>query len=160
MTDHEIDECLGALIEATGDAEASFHAAAGDVGSEEARALLLERAQRYGRAAASVRAAAAGRGRVRGIRTGPAPPRVGSADDAHILGDCERRECTVLVAFRDTLERNLPREVRAVLTREFETLLGSLGSLRAAGERAARQRRFVVGEPIWPYDDVKAARRV
>jgi hypothetical protein len=34
-----------------------------------------------------------------------------------------------------------------VVAAEFEAMLGSLGSLRIVGERAARQRRFVVGQP-------------
>ena len=95
-----------------------------------------------------MRATAAGRAGS-GIR-GPAPAaaRRVPADDAHILDECERQECAVAVAFRDALDRRLPPEVGAVVAAEFETLLGSLGSLRTAGERAARQRRFVVGQPM------------
>jgi hypothetical protein len=146
MTTHDIDECLAGLLDATAGAEASFHVAAGEVRSEEARLLLLDRAQRYGRAAARLRAAAPAPAKP--PRETPAPPRIGPADEAHILGECERRECAVVVAYRDALERALPQDVRALVAGEFESLLGSLGSLRAARERAARQRRFAVGEPV------------
>lgn len=149
MHDHDIDDCLADLIETAAGAGAAFHAAAGEVRSDEARTLLLDRAHRYGQATASLRALAAARG-YRSARDGGAAsalPRIGPADEAHILAECERRECAVVVAFRDALERTLPQEVRAVVAREFETLLGSLGSLRATADRAARQRRFVVREP-------------
>jgi hypothetical protein len=148
MSDQDIDECLAGLIEVAAEAEASFHAAAGEVRSEEARLLLLNRAQRYGQATASLRAAAAARGG--GLPAGchPESQRIGPADEAHILGECERKECAVAVAFRDALDRRLPLEVGAVVAAEFEVLLGSLGSLRTAGERAARQRRLVAGQPV------------
>jgi hypothetical protein len=147
MSDQDINECLAGLIEITADAEASFHGAAGDVRSEEARLLLLNRAERYGRAAASLRATAAARGGA-AAADHPQPQRIAPADEEHILDECERKECAVAVAFRDALDRRLPPDVGAVVAVEFETLLGSLGSLRTAGERAARQRRFVVGQPV------------
>ena len=148
MSDQHINECLADLIEVTADAEASFHAAAGEVRSEEARLLLLNRAQRYGQATASLRAAAAARGDGPAARHRPELQRIAPADEAHILDECERKECAVAVAFRDALDRRLPTELGAVIAAEFETLLGSLGSLRTAGERAARQRRFVAGQPV------------
>jgi hypothetical protein len=148
MSDQDIDECLAGLIEVAAEAEVSFHAAAGEVRSEEARLLLLNRAQRYGQATASLRAAAAARGGRLPADRRPESQRIGPADEAHILGECERKECAVAVAFRDALDRRLPLEVGAVVAAEFEVLLGSLGSLRIAGERAARQRRFVAGQPV------------
>ena len=69
-------------------------------------------------------------------------------DEPRILAECERRECAVIVLFRDALERDLSQNVRGIVTREFETLLASIGSLATARERAERQRRLVVGEPI------------
>ena len=149
MNDRDIDDCLADLIETAAGAGAAFHAAAGEVRSDEARTLLLDRAHRYGQAAASVRALAAARGRGGARDRGAAAtlPRIVPADEARILAESERHECAVVVAFRDALEQALPREVRAVVAREFETLLASLGSLRATADRAARQRRFVVGEP-------------
>jgi uncharacterized protein (TIGR02284 family) len=148
MSEQDINECLAGLIEVAAEAEASFHAAAGEVRSEEARLLLLNRAQRYGQVTASLRATAAARGGAAAARRRPELQRIGPADEAHILGECERKECAVAVAFRDALDRRLPPEVNAVVAAEFETLLGSLGSLRTAGERAARQRRLVAGQPI------------
>ena len=56
MTDDDISECIDGLLEVTSDGTAAFHAAAGDVRSEEARALLLDRARRFGRAASALRA--------------------------------------------------------------------------------------------------------
>jgi len=147
MSDQDINEYLSGLIEVAADAEASFHAVAGEVRSEEARLLLLNRAQRYGHAAASLRATAAARGSASAADRRPELQRIAPADEAHILDECERKECAVAVAFRDALDRRLPPDVGAVVAAEFETLLGSLGSLRAAGERAARQRRFVAGHP-------------
>jgi uncharacterized protein (TIGR02284 family) len=148
MSDQDINECLAGLIEVTADAEASFHSAAGEVRSEEARLVLLNRAQRYGRAAASLRATAAARGSAPAAYRRSEPQRIAPADEEHILDECERKECAVAVAFRDALDRRLPPEVGAVVAAEFETLLRSLGSLRTAGERAARQRRFVAGQPV------------
>jgi hypothetical protein len=145
MSDQDVDECVTGLIEAVTEAAVAFHAAAGEVRSEEARQLLLDRAQRYGRAAASLRAATPGRAPA--ARRPEAPPRIGPADEAHLLEACERRESLVVVAFRDALERPLPPDVRPIVVAEFERLLGSLGSLRTVCERAARQRRFVIGEP-------------
>jgi uncharacterized protein (TIGR02284 family) len=148
MSDQDINECLAGLIEVAAEAETSFHAAAGEVRSEEARLLLLNRAQRYGQATAKLRATAAARGNTPAPDHHLEPARIGPADEAHILGECERQESAVAVAFRDALDRRLPSDVSAVVAAEFETLLGSLGSLRTAGERAARQRRFVAGQPI------------
>jgi uncharacterized protein (TIGR02284 family) len=148
MSDQDINECLAGLIEVAAEAETSFHAAAGEVRSEEARLLLLNRAQRYGQATAKLRATAAARGSTPAPDRHLEPARIGPADEAHVLGECERQESAVAVAFRDALDRRLPSDVNAVVAAEFETLLGSLGSLRTAGERAARQRRFVAGQPI------------
>jgi hypothetical protein len=147
MSDQDIDECLADLIEAAAEAEVAFHAAAGEVRSEEARVLLFDRAQRCGRATARLRAAAAGRGGVRPAVARPAAQRIGPADEAHVLAECERLESAVVVAFRDALDRRLPSALQAVVAAEFEGLLGSLGSLCTVRERAARQRRFVVGQP-------------
>jgi hypothetical protein len=148
MSNQDVNECLADLIEITAEAEAAFHGAAGEVRSEEARLLLLNRAQRYGQATANLRAAASARGGAGIASTRPEPLRIGPADEADILGECERQETAVAVAFRDALDRRLPPEIAAVVAAEFETLLGSLGSLRAVGERAARQRRIVVGQPV------------
>jgi uncharacterized protein (TIGR02284 family) len=148
MSDQDINEHLADLIEVTAEAEASFHAAAGEVRSEEARLLLLNRAQRYGQATASLRSTGAARGggpAATGHR--PEPQRIGPADEEHILGECERKESAVAVAFRDALDRRLPPDVHAVVATAFETLLGSLGSLRAARERAVRQRP-PAGQPV------------
>ena len=149
MTDDDVNECIDGLLDATGDGTAAFHAAAGDVRSEEARALLLDRAERFGRAASALRVLAAERGlddRAR-VGTGGAP-RPAPAEDAAVLTECERREAAVIVAYRDALEHRLPHAVRAVVAREFEHLLASLGTLRAARDRAARQHRQVVGRPV------------
>ena len=54
----------------------------------------------------------------------------------------------MIVAYRDALEQKLPDPVRAVVAREFEQLLASLGTLRAARDRAARQHREVVGRAV------------
>jgi len=145
----DIADCLNGLIGATADSEALFHAAAGDVRSEEARALLLDRARRFGRAATALRTLAAECGLVR-----VAPTALGGAtrippdDEAGILAECERREDGVILAYRDALECALPAGVHAVIAREFERLLASLGSLRAVRERAARQRGQVAGRVL------------
>jgi hypothetical protein len=141
-----IADCLNGLIGATADTEAQFHAAAGDVRSEEARTLLLDRARRFGCAAAALRALAAERGLVPVAPTAPGgATRIPPNDEAGILAECERREVGVILAYRDALECALPAGVHAVVAREFARLLASLGSLRAVRERAARQRRQVVG---------------
>ena len=149
MTDGEINECIDGLLDVTSRSVAMFHAAASDVRSEEARALLLDRAQRFGRAAAALRSLAAKRGLVESAhaRTGE-PARIAPADEESILGECERREEGVIVAYRDALECALPAAVRGVVAEEFERLLASLGTLRAARERTARQHHQVVGRPM------------
>ena len=149
MTYDHARECVDGLLVATGDGTAAFHAAAGDVRSEEARTLLLDRAQRLGRAASALRALAAAHGlddRARAVANGA--PRMTPADEDGVLAECERREAAVFVAYRDALECELPDAVRAVVMREFEHLLASPGSLRAVRDRAARQHRQVVGRPV------------
>jgi hypothetical protein len=148
MSEHDIHECLSGLIEAAAEAEVAFHSGASDVRSEEARLLLLDRAQRYGRTAGRLRELAAARGRPHTPLLPEQSPRIAPAEEAHVLDAAEQRESDVAVAFRDALERPLPSEVRAVVAAEFETLLGSLGSLAAVRDRAARQRRFVVGTAV------------
>jgi uncharacterized protein (TIGR02284 family) len=145
MSEEEVDECLAALIEAASDGEAVFHAAAANVRSEEARALLLDRARRCSHAAAVLRALARERG------SPPAAPGVRDlhrhvqADEAELLAAAERVESAVIIAYRDALDRPLPAAIRRLVAAEFERLLASLGTLGAARERAARQRRLVVG---------------
>jgi hypothetical protein len=130
-------ECVQALIDVTAENEAAFHAAVAGARSDEARALLLDRAYRFTRAAAALR----GIGRELGVDQpssgGVPPPPAG--DDMAILGECERREDRAIVAFRDSLEATLPPEVRRAIEREFESLLGRLGSLRALRDRLARR---------------------
>ena len=148
MTDDEINECIDGLLDVTSGGVAMFHAAASDVRSEEARALLLDRAQRFGRAAAALRSLAAKRGLVESAHARTAAGANRTADEESILGECERREEGVIVAYRDALECALPAAVRGVVAEEFERLLASLGTLRAARERTARQHHQVVGRPM------------
>ena len=149
MTDDDISECIDGLLEVTSDGTAAFHAAAGDVRSEEARALLLDRAGRLGRAASALRALTIAHGLDDHPRAvGDRAPRIAPADEADILTECERREAAVIVAYRDALEQKLPDPVREVVARELEQLLASLGTLRAARDRAARQHREVVGRAV------------
>jgi hypothetical protein len=149
MTDDDVNECIAALLEATSGGAVRFHAAAGGVRSEEARTLLLDRAWRVGQAAAALRTLAAERGTLDVIHEAGRPaPEIGPADDESILGECERREAGIIVAYRDALECPLPAPVRAVVAREFERMLTSLGTLRVARERAARQRRPLVGRAL------------
>lgn len=148
MTDTEINEYVDSLIDATSDSEAAFHAAAGAVRGDEARALLLDRAWRHGRATAALRALADER-RLKptpGAEPTPriAPPR----DDAAILTEAERKEAAVIFAFCDALERPLPPSVHQVIEDELENLLAGLGAWRSARDRAARQRRLVLGSPV------------
>jgi uncharacterized protein (TIGR02284 family) len=146
MTDQEINDYLGGLIDATRDSEAAFHAAAGQVRGDEARALLLDRARRYGRATAALRALADERGLQPDPRASAEPtPRIAPPDDAAILAESERKESAVIFAYCDALERPLPPPAQEVIAGELERLLASLGTLRAARDRAARQRRLVVG---------------
>lgn len=130
-------ECINELIRVTAESEAAFHAAVAAVRGDEARALLLDRAYRFARAAAALRAI----GRDQAIE----PPSLGHVsapsgdDDASILSDCERREDRAIVAFRDALEAALPSNVRRTVEREFDSLLARLGSLRALRDRLARR---------------------
>jgi hypothetical protein len=146
MSDQDIDECLAGLIEVAAEAEVSFHAAAGEVRSEEARLLLLNRAQRYGQATASLRAAAAARGGRLPADRRPESQRIGPADEAHILGECERKECAVAVAFRDALDRRCRSKGAVVAAGSSRRRPG----LAAHGGRASRAaRRLVAGQPVW-----------
>jgi hypothetical protein len=149
MTEDDVNECIDALLEATSRGAARFHSAAGDMRSEEARTLLLDRARRFGRAAAALRTLAAGRGISDVAHESARPgPEIGLTDEEGILGECERREAGIIVAYRDALECPLPAPVRAVVAQEFERMLTSLGTLRVARERAARQRRQLVGRAL------------
>ena len=130
-------ECINELIRVTAESEATFHAAVAAVRGDEARALLLDRAYRFARAAAALRAV----GRDQSIE----PPSLGDVgappggDDVSILSDCERREDRAIVAFRDALEAPLPTSVRRTVEREFDSLLARLGSLRALRDRLAHR---------------------
>jgi uncharacterized protein (TIGR02284 family) len=149
MTDHEINDYLDGLIDATSDSEAAFHVAAGEVRGEEARTLLLDRARRYGRATAALRALADERGLAPGPGAYTAPTRgIAPPDDSAILAESERRESVVLFAYCDALERPLPPVMQEVIAHELERLLASLGSLRAARDHATRQRRQVAGQAM------------
>jgi uncharacterized protein (TIGR02284 family) len=138
--DHDLRVGLSSLIHATSEGESAFHAAAAAVGGEDPRLLLLDRARRYGRAASALRALAREQGvAVRAGNVTDAPISLGrdapARDDAAILMQCERIEDAALVAYRDALELALPGPVRAVVEREFDGLIASLGSLRALRER-------------------------
>jgi hypothetical protein len=149
MTDYELTECIDGLTDATSESEAVFYAAAGDVRSEEARTLLLDRAQRFGRAAAALRALADERGVA--LEAGASlssPNRLPPADEAGILAACEQREESLIIDYRDALEHGLPDPVRRVIAREFENLLACLGTLGVTRDRAARQQRLIVGRPV------------
>jgi uncharacterized protein (TIGR02284 family) len=150
MTDREINDYLDGLIDATSGSEAAFHAAAGEVRGEEARRLLLDRARRHGSATAALRVLADARGFTPGTGTSAEPaPRMRTAppDDAAILAESERRDSVVILAYCDALERALPPVVQEVIAHELECLLASLGTLRAARERAAR-RRLAAGQSM------------
>ncbi len=135
-------ESIEALMRVTAQNEAAFHAAVATAHSDEARALLLDRAYRFARAAGVLRSVA----RAQGVAVSP-PAHGGTAsrlvgddlDDLSLLAECERREDLVIVAFRDALEAQLPHEVRRAIEREFDGLLACLGSLRALRERLARR---------------------
>ncbi len=149
MTDREIDDYLDGLIDATSDGEAAFHVAASEVRGEEARVVLLDRALRYGRATAALRTLADERSLAPGRGTHAEPrPRVAPPDDVAILEQSERRESVVLYAYCDALERPLPPAMQQVIAHELEHLLACLGTLRAARDRAVRQRRPVAVQPL------------
>ena len=135
-------ESIEALMRVTAQSEAAFHAAVATARNDEARALLLDRAYRFTRAAGVLRSIA----RAEGMAIAP-PAHADTAsglsaedlDDLALLGECERREDLVIVAFRDALEAKLPAEIRRTIEREFDGLLACLGSLRALRERLARR---------------------
>src|SRR5262245_28176776 len=138
--DGDLRAGLRSVIHATSEGESAFHAAAAAVGGEDPRLLLLDRARRYGRAASAMRALAREQGiAIRAERTTGGPIRLGrdaaARDDAAILMECERIEDAAIVAYRDALDLALPAPVWAVVQREFDGLLASLGSLRALRER-------------------------
>lgn len=133
----DTSERLQALIDVVSRGEAAFHAAVAAARNDEVRALLLDRAYRFTRAAAALRA-------IGGVRDGGAPTGHDvcvppARDDIAILADCERAEDRAIVAFRDALEATLPTEARRTVEREFESLLGRLGSLPALRERLAQR---------------------
>jgi uncharacterized protein (TIGR02284 family) len=135
-------ESIEALMRVTAQSEAAFHAAVAIAHNDEARALLLDRAYRFARAAGVLRLIA----RAQGVAI-EQPAQGGSAsrlvgddpDDLALLAECERREDLAIVAFRDALEATLPHEVRRAIEHEFDGLLACLGSLRALRERLARR---------------------
>ena len=144
--DYDLRTGLGIVIRATSEGESAFHAAAAAVVGEDPRLLLLDRARRYGRAASALRALAREQGiAIRAERATDRPARLGpdtaARDDAAIVMECEHIEDSALVAYRDALELALPGPVRAVVEREFDGLIASLGSLRALRERLAARTR-------------------
>lgn len=142
------NESLQALLHVTATCEGAFHAAAAAARGEEVRALLLDRAYRFTRAAGALRAIAEGYG----IALEPPAALSGAdrsaGDDLSLLADCERREEHAIVAFRDALEAPLPVAVRRALEHEFDSLLGSLGSLRALRDRLDDRRRDPAPESL------------
>jgi uncharacterized protein (TIGR02284 family) len=136
--DDDLRQGLRSVIRATSEGESAFHAAAAAVGGEDPRLLLLDRARRYGRAASAMRAMAREQGvaiRPESVTDAPIRCDAPARGDAAILMECERIEDAAIVAYRDALELALPPPVRAVVQREFDGLLASLGSLRALRER-------------------------
>ena len=144
--DDDLRTGLGTVIHATSEGESAFHAAAAAVRGEVPRLLLLDRARRYGRAASALRALAREQGiALRAERTTDRPARIpgdaAARDDAVIVMECERIEDAALVAYRDALELALPGQVQAVIQREFDGLIASLGSLRELRERLVVRTR-------------------
>ena len=135
-------ESIKALMRVTAQSEAVFHAAVATARNDEVRALLLDRAYRFARAADVLRSIA----RAEGVAiASPTYADTGSRlsagdlDDHALLAECERREGLVIVAFRDALEAKLSSEIRRTIEREFDGLLACLGSLGALRERLARR---------------------
>lgn len=135
----DLPECIAQLVRVAARSEAAFHAAVAAATSEDARALLLDRAYRFTRAAAAFRSLA------RALGVAAPPPAVEDPafpavpDDVALLAECERREDAAIVAMRDALEAPLPLEVRRTIEREFDSLLARLGSLGVVRERLARR---------------------
>jgi len=139
--DEDVRRGLGSVIRATSEGESTFHAAAAAADGEDPRHLLLDRARRYGRAASALRALAREEGiAIRAERMTDAPIRLGRNDTATLM-ECERIEDAAILAYRDALELALPASVRAVVQREFDGLIASLGSLRALCERLLTRTR-------------------
>jgi hypothetical protein len=134
---HDFSESVVELVRVAARSEAAFHAAVAAAGSDEVRALLLDRAYRYTRAATAFRSLA----RRLGLDASPLPdPGIafpGPLDDIALLAECERREDAAIVALRDVLEARMPPEVRRTVEREFDSLLARLGSLHRLRERLA-----------------------
>jgi uncharacterized protein (TIGR02284 family) len=139
MTSTPATQCPEGLIDVVSANEAVFHAAVAVARNDEVRALLLDRAYRFTRAAAALRAMGCVLGDVQSSRRDiPVAP---AGDDIALLDECERREDRAIVAFRDALEAALPTEVRRTIEREFERLLGRLGNLRALRDRLVQRER-------------------
>jgi hypothetical protein len=140
MTSTPATECLQGLIDVVSKGEAASHAAVAAARNDEVRALLLDRAYRFTRAAAALRAMGYGLSETQSSKHDiPVSP---AGDDIALLADCERREDGAIVAFRDALEATLPTEVRRTIEREFERLLGRLGNLRALRDRLVHRERI------------------
>jgi hypothetical protein len=134
---HDFNESIVQLVRVAARSEAAFHAAVAAAGSDEVRALLLDRAYRYTRAAAAFRSLARGLGLDASPLADAGIAFPGPLDDIALLAECERREDAAIVALRDALEATLPPEVRRTVEREFDSLLAPLGSLRSLRERLA-----------------------
>lgn len=140
MTQTPATECLQGLIHVVSEGEAAFHAAVAAARNDEVRALLLDRAYRFTRAAAALRAMGCVPSDEQSSKHDiPVPS---ADDDIARLDECERREDRAIVAFRDALEARLPTEARRTIEREFERLLGRLGNLRALRDRLAQRERI------------------
>jgi uncharacterized protein (TIGR02284 family) len=128
----DADACLAALIDTCDEAAAVQVRCAGGAERMDLQLLLTQRAAAWRRWAGELRALRNSGGTPR-----VSPPHRGSADaaspndgDQALLEACERLESIALQRYRDALDEEVPRVVRAVLLRHVEGIRNSRAQMR------------------------------
>lgn len=136
---HEM-ELLSELVRTNLDVEAAFTVCAHKTDSEQLCAMLLARALVCGHAARELTEMLNARGSK--VREDESWKEVSAPDwmalhtalvehnDAAVREECARTEDETLMRFRDTLEHDLPADIRRVVENHFAALLQYCGRLR------------------------------
>jgi uncharacterized protein (TIGR02284 family) len=137
----DLESVLNELIEISIDGEKGFLKAAEDAHDAELKALFTECAQRCRQGASELQSQA----RTQGSR----PERSGSAaaalhrgwisvreafssrDDKAILDECERGEDYAKAAYKKSLAKDLPSEIRSIVERQYQGVIANHDRVRA-----------------------------
>jgi uncharacterized protein (TIGR02284 family) len=133
MDNDDIVDTLNVLIETCKDGEQGFLACAEDIRNPQLKTTFTKAAGRCAEAARELQAEV--------LRYGGKPERKGSLagsahrrwidiksaitgkDDAAVLSECERGEDVAKESYQKALKKDLPPEVRAIVTRQYQGVI-------------------------------------